>query len=246
MFQIFSTFALSCLIVAPAPKPPVQLHLHMEKNSVGKEENLHHVNNNQPSHFLVRKADSQFDKKPSVKDTHTPAFSHIVTLGGSLPFHNETAGLHTPHTAGANLKKGKKGISRFHRILNPSAKKGKISKKKGDQGTDFRANVASSRNEHIDIKHGHHIDIRQFKHGRESRKEEIKQEKEQEKELEKELKGEKEEEGKRDQDFETRFSHCSKECGGNLVGKRRRGAVTTSLGGSRSRKLSTNHLWHRS
>ena len=102
MFQIFSTLlTLPCLIVAPALKPPVQLHLHMENNSVGKEENLHHVDNNQkqPSHFLVRKAAGRFGKrKPSVKDTHTPAFSHIVVVGGSLPFHNETAGLHTPHT----------------------------------------------------------------------------------------------------------------------------------------------------
>ena len=140
---------------------------------------------------------------------------------------NPVADIHAQ--AGANLKKGKKKIPRLHHIIKSSgnqpkngmelslklpssscpdilfanhtflaAKKGKIRKKKGEkgeEGTDFRANVASSRNHH------QHIDI---KHGRESRNEEIKQEKE----LEKELK--KEEEGKRDQDFETRFSHCSK------------------------------------
>ena len=132
---------------------------------------------------------------------------------------NPVADIHAQ--AGANLKKGKKRISRFHHILYPSgnqpkngresslklsifscpdllfvnhiffaAKKEKISKKKGEKGklgADFRANVASSRNKHVDIKDD-----------RESRNQGIKQEKEQE------------EKGKREQDFETRFSHCSK------------------------------------
>ena len=97
MFQIFSILALPCLIAAPALKPSVQLHLHMENNLDGKEENLHHVDNNQlekqPSRFLARKA-----PRNPVKDTHTPKFSHIVVVGGSLPFHNEKAALQTPHT----------------------------------------------------------------------------------------------------------------------------------------------------
>ena len=85
MFQIFSTVALPCLITAPALKPSVQLHLHIDNNNSIEK---------QPTYFLARKPPS---RKP-VKDTHTPDFSHIVVVGGSLLFHNETAGLQTPQT----------------------------------------------------------------------------------------------------------------------------------------------------
>ena len=89
MFQIFSTVALPCLITAPPLKPSVQLHLHIDNNNSIEK---------QPTYFLARKPPSRlFGRKP-VKDTHTPDFSHIVVVGGSLLFHNETAGLQTPHT----------------------------------------------------------------------------------------------------------------------------------------------------